>query len=470
MGATAASALTTGAWGGDPARKQASIAAARAALAAGPFVVCAPRLFLTDENRDWGNVYCTAYRTTDPAELEARAGLPVSALMLASAALSSCDYYVLADDGMRRRKRLAENALEAPIAALEAIPVGTDTIALGRSYVVELLGRLERLRDLDGRGLTPEQRALPRRLATLHGEGNADPVAFRALRRTATAATDAASVEIEAAVMAFVESLAWPLAGLTAELPDILQRGHQGLRAALAPERPTPVETAQMKAVDAMFDAVVERRRTEPALDTEPEVARIQGTPEFAAVTDLAFQVRLERLRDLDGRGLTPEQRALPRRLATLHGEGSADPVAFRALRRTATAATDAATAEIEAAIMAFVESLAWPLAGLIDELPDIVQRGHQGLRAALAPERPTPVETAQMKAVDAMCDALDERRRAEPGFDTEPEVDRIQATPEFLAVIDLAFQVRLEHYDHLAAEAYAPFAIDLLLGAFRKA
>ena len=319
MGATAASALTTGAWGGDPARKQVSIAAARAALAAGPFVVCAPRLSLADEHRDWGNVYCTAYRTKDPAELEARAGLPVGTLMLASAALSSCDYYELADDGMRRRKRLAENALEAPIAALEAIPVGADTPALARSYVLDLLGRLERLRDLDGRGLTPEQRALPRRLATLHGEG-------------------------------------------------------------------------------------------------------------------------------------------------------SADPVAFRALRRTATAATDAATAEIEAAIMAFVESLAWPLAGLIDELPDIVQRGHQGLRAALAPERPTPVETAQMKAVDAMCDALDERRRAEPGFDTEPEVDRIQATPEFLAVIDLAFQVRLEHYDHLAAEAYAPFAIDLLLGAFRKA
>ena len=294
MSATEENALPNGAWGGDPARKQASIAAARAALEAGQVVVCAPRLFLAGEHRDWGNVYCTAYRTTDPAELEARAGLPVSTLMLASAALAGCDYYVLRDDGLSRKQRLAENALEAPIAALEAIPVGVDTIALGRSYVVELLGRLERLRDLDGRGLTPEQRALPRRLATLHGEGNADPVAFRALRRTATAATDAASVEIEAAVMAFVESLAWPLAGLTAELPDILQRGHQGLRAALAPERPTPVETAQMKAVDAMFDAVVERRRTEPALDTEPEVARIQGTPEFAAVTDLAFQVRLE--------------------------------------------------------------------------------------------------------------------------------------------------------------------------------
>ena len=202
--------------------------------------------------------------------------------------------YVLRDNGMGRKLRLAENALEAPIAALEAIPVGTDTIALGRSYVIELLGRLERLRGPDGRGLTPEQRALPRRLATLHGEGSTDPVAFRALRRTATATTDAASVEIEAAIMAFVESLAWPLAGLTAELPDILQRGHQGLRAALAPERPTPVETTQLKAVDAMFDALDERRRAEPSLDTEAEVARIEATPEFAAVVDLAFQVRLE--------------------------------------------------------------------------------------------------------------------------------------------------------------------------------
>lgn len=294
MGATEAHALPYGAWDGDPARKQASIAAARAAIAAGPAVVCAPRLSIPDEHRDWGNVYCTAYRTTDPAELEARAGLPVSSLMLASAALSGCDYYELADDGMRRRKRLAENALEAPIAALEAIPVGADTFALGRSYVLELLGRLERLRDLDGRGLTPEQRALPRRLATLHGEGSADPFAFRALRRTTTAATDAAATEIETAVLAFVESLAWPLAGLTDELPDIVQRGHQGLRAALAPQRPTPVEAAQLKAVETMFDALDERRRAEPGLDTEPEVARIQATPEFRAVIDLAFQVRLE--------------------------------------------------------------------------------------------------------------------------------------------------------------------------------
>lgn len=284
----------SGAWGGDSARKQASIAAARAALAAGPVVVCAPRLFLADENRDWGNVYCVAYRTTDPAELEARAGLPVSTLMLVSAALSSCDYYVLADDGMGRRKRLADNALEAPIAALEAIPVGADTLALGRSYVIELLARLERLRDLDGRGLTPEQRALPRRLATLHSEGSADPVAFRVLRRTATAATDASTAEIEAAIMAFVESLAWPLAGLTAELPEILSLGHQGLRACLAPERPTPAETAQMTAVDAMFHAMGERFETEHGFDIDAEIAIIEATPEYLAVNHPAFKVRLE--------------------------------------------------------------------------------------------------------------------------------------------------------------------------------
>ena len=306
MGATEAVVTTSGAWGGDPARKKASIAAARAALDAGQIVVCAPRLFLAGEHRDWSNVYCAAYRTTDPVELEARAGLPVSTLMLASAALSSCDYYVLADDGMRRWKRLAENALEAPIAALEAIPVGADTPSLARCYVMDLLGRLERLRDLDGRGLTPEQRALPRRLATLHSEGSADPVAFRALRRTATAATDEAATEIEKAVLAFVESLAWPLGGLTAELPDILERGHQGLRAALAPERPTPVESAQLKAVDAMFDALDERRRAEPGFDTEPEVARIQATPEFLAVIDLAFQVRLEHYDHLAAEAYAP--------------------------------------------------------------------------------------------------------------------------------------------------------------------
>ena len=290
-----AAEIFNGAWGGDPGRKQASIAAARAALAVGPAVVCVPRPFLATEHRDWGNVYCTAYRTTDPAELEARAGLPVSTLMLASAALSGCDYYVWAGDNMRHCKRLAGNALEAPIAALEAIPLGADTLALARCYVLDLLVRLERLRDLDGRGLTPEQRALPRRLATLHSEGSTDSVAFRALRRTAIAATDVATIEIEAAVMAFVESLAWPLAGVTDELPDILQRGHHGLRAALAPERPTPAEAAQMKAVDAMYDALQKRIWAEPGLDTKPEVARISATPESVAVWDTAFQVRLAR-------------------------------------------------------------------------------------------------------------------------------------------------------------------------------
>ena len=286
--------IPTGAWGGDPARKQASIAAARAALAAGPVVVCVPRLFLADEHRDCGNVYCAAYGTADPTELEARAGLLVGTLMLASAALSACDHYVLADDGIRKRKRLAGNALEAPIAALEAIPVGVDTEALGRRYVVDLLGRLEVLRGLDDHPLSAEQRALVHRLAKLHDEGCAGPAEFRALRRAAIAATNAATVELEAASLAFVESLAWPLAGLMAELPEILSLGHQGLRACLAPERPTPAEAAQMRSVDAMFEAMGKRIKVEPEFDVDAGVASIEATPEYRATRHPAFQVRLE--------------------------------------------------------------------------------------------------------------------------------------------------------------------------------
>ena len=239
-----------GAWGGDPARKRASVAVARKALAAGPVVMCNPALLLdaAEPPRKPGNVFCAAYGTADPSELETRAGLPASTLMLASAALVACEHWVGAGDGDQRVPRLVNGAAAAPIALLEAIRVGADPLELTRHYVVDLLGELAAILSHDGRGLTREQQSLVRQLATLHSRGTADCHAFRALRRTATAATDAATGDLATTVLRFVEAVAWPLAGLVPELPAITARLHFELRTQLAPERRSPGTRATLEA------------------------------------------------------------------------------------------------------------------------------------------------------------------------------------------------------------------------------
>ena len=185
-------------------------------------------------------------------------------------------------------------------------------------------------------------------------------------------------------------------------------------------------------------------------------------------VVDLLAQ--LAAVQDSAGQGLSPEQQALVRHLATLHEEGCTDPATFRALRRTATAATDAAAGDLEGAVLRFAESVAWPLAGLVRELAEFAMRVHMELRSHLALERPSPAEQATLEAVSVMYGATTERLQADPKLDFKAEFAKIEATPEFAAANDAAFQAQLEHYDLVAAEAYAPFAVELLLGAFRKA
>lgn len=187
-----------GAWGGDPGRKWASIAAARAALAAGSPVACGPELWLAPpDHPDWSSsLYCAAYGTADPAELEIRSGMPTHVLRLISGTLAACEC-VNRQGGWTRGSRLVEVASAAPLSVLEAIPVGAEELALARCYVVELLIRLMELRGRDDRCLAPEQQALLGDLARLHTTGCDEPVAFRALRRAATAATDAATVDLE---------------------------------------------------------------------------------------------------------------------------------------------------------------------------------------------------------------------------------------------------------------------------------
>ena len=283
-----------GAWGGDAARKQASIATARANLATGPSVILDSTLHQAPPGRDdeASNVYCAAFGTSDPTKIEARAGVPASTLMLASAALSACERWDVDEKGGPRRLPHVAPVVGAPVAALEAIRVGADPLAIARSYVVELLGRLDSLHDHEDRGLTPEQRGLLRRLATLHHDQCTDPAAFRELRRDATAATDSASGKLETAALQFAEALAWPLIGLVDELPEIVTRVHGSLCACLSPDQPSPKDKALIDAVDALMQEVEERAKLEPALDMKAEYAQFRARPEVVAIGQSDFRVR----------------------------------------------------------------------------------------------------------------------------------------------------------------------------------
>ena len=282
------------AWGGDPARKQASIAAADTALKAVPGVGASSRLRLVAADRidDFSEVYSAAYGTADPAVLEARAGLPASTLMLASAALSGCNYSKYSSEGYVCGPLLVDRAIQAPIAALEAIRVGADPLSLARCYMVDLLGRLADLRDRDDRGLAPEHRALVSQLASAHDEGSADSAALRSLRRAIVAAADSVTGEFEKAVLKFAESVAWPLAGLAGELPGFVDGLHSGLSALLTPEPLSEADRATLDGPVALFQSIEARIKADPGFDY---ITYFRSSPEFKAAQAPAFQVRLER-------------------------------------------------------------------------------------------------------------------------------------------------------------------------------
>ena len=285
------------AWGGDAARKQASIAAARTALAAGPDVTYSASLKLasTGQAHYPSNVYCAAYGTADPVELEARAGLPASTLLLASAALGACEYWGWSSEGNGRVLRRAGVADDTPIAILEAIRTGADPLSVARHYVVDLLRALAAIRDRDGGSLAPDQQALVCQLATLHEEGCTDSAEFRAIRRTAVATTDAASGDVVTTVLGFAEAVAWPLPGLAGELPEFVMQAHYELRMHLAPERITAAEQSTIDALSALYGAAHKRVEADPTLDVAAEFAKVDASPEYAAVYAPAFVSRRER-------------------------------------------------------------------------------------------------------------------------------------------------------------------------------
>ena len=278
-----AAQVLSGAWGGDAERKQAAIAAVRATLAANPKVTLSPRLRLAapDQSDGVSNVYCAAFGTDDPVELEARAGLPSDLLRLLSALMSACD-----EGG------IATAARDLPAAALEAIPAGANSVALVRCYMVALLDRIADIRDTDGHVLAPEHAALVRELRSMYAEDAVDPAAFLALRRSAMSAREAATGSLEIAVLEFVESAAWPPASLMGELPVLSGELVASLRSLLSPYQPSSSDRAIKSTVDAKVSALREREAVEPQLDVESELRSLFELPEFVAFRDPAFRLR----------------------------------------------------------------------------------------------------------------------------------------------------------------------------------
>ena len=286
-----AAGVLTGAWGGDPARKQSSIAAARMALATAPAVDATPLVRMAADCDPLGNVYCVAFGTAEKNEIEARANLPISTLMLASSALCGSHYQRFTEDHGQLSPQLVDGAVEAAVAALEAIRVGADPLELARCYVVDLLGRLADLHDRDDRGLTPEHQSLVRQLKSAHEEGRVDPAWFRSFRRVVVAAADEAGGDIEKALLQLAESVAWPLPGLTEELPGFFGKLHSSLSVLLTPEPLSSADRAVQDALSTMEQQAFARYDADSSFDV---VTFIRSSPELAAVRDPAFCKRLE--------------------------------------------------------------------------------------------------------------------------------------------------------------------------------
>ena len=172
---------------------------------------------------------------------------------------------------------------------------------------------------------------------------------------------------------------------------------------------------------------------------------------------------------DLGG-GLNAEQQALVGEIASLHRAAGVPSADFRALRRAAVAMSDRATGDVERTFLEFVASVSWPAASLTEELPGLLRFLHRSLRSYLSPERPTADEQAITDALSALYQAAYDRKENEPDADLDRLLENVRATPEHARANTPEFLARKEHYTRVGAESYAPFAVGLLLEAFRKA
>jgi hypothetical protein len=120
--------------------------------------------------------------------------------------------------------------------------------------------------------------------------------------------------------------------------------------------------------------------------------------------------------------------------------------------------------------VQRFIESTAWPPAGLMVGLPLIAGIFVATLCPLLSPYQPAAADRAITDTLDAQFRAIHERMAVELQFDVESERRRISELPEYAAVSDPDFVSRRMQREGDSAEAFVPFTVDLLIGAFRKA
>ncbi len=161
--------------------------------------------------------------------------------------------------------------------------------------------------------------------------------------------------------------------------------------------------------------------------------------------------------------------RDLLRSVLALHAGDRRDKAEFRALRRDVVRATDAAESIPDRVVLTMLESVAWPIDDLTEELPGVVQTLHVNLSNALGSTQPTADERQIIADYQEASRALIEAFEADPSADVQRFLERMQASPAVHAFRDATFQARLVGYSHVACDEYAPKALALLQRVLRN-
>ena len=288
---------TAGAWGGCAGRKAQALSTVEETPETRPGTYFDPifKLAPADAPDKPSQFFCAAFGTADAAVLEARSGLSLAVLRLVSAVLAACQYRRPDANGEMQR-HIAAGAVNGAHRALEAIAPGADLQAIPRLYLRALLSDLESGALLEGRALGAATRETLSQVAALHRSGTGDAAAFRAARRAAVQGTDAATADLDRAVLAFVESVAWPVDGLDQELHQFIYTLHFHLASALCSKQPTAEERRIRDVTDATYRPLLLEMSTDPSITWERVEERARQVPEVVASATPEFQARMTHL------------------------------------------------------------------------------------------------------------------------------------------------------------------------------
>lgn len=285
------------AWGGDPERKRQALQAVAAAIDARPQAVVLPLPrppgpWDPDDAKVSGNIYWAAFCTTDPGELAARSGVTISVLEVICAVLSVCSVPEPCAEGPMTW-HVAPAAVGAAVRALDAIPVGAEMTEVPQRYLRTVLDDLQSGALLDGRALGADGQRLLAQVAALHRTDSSDAAAFRAARRAAVQATDAADSDLDRTVLAFVEAVAWPADGLGGELAGHVLTLQRGLRKHLGSLQPTPEERRVYAVMVATYESLAAEWREDPSRGPDWVEQRAMQVPEVVTATSTDFEARM---------------------------------------------------------------------------------------------------------------------------------------------------------------------------------